>query len=426
MSGYRDRLINHDDGQQIVDALRGIRSALAKKATIYSFHVDNSESDYNAAVTYHDDAVNMSPAYMDMSAGVFYYGSWADAFFMPRPCMLKYDGTVDYYLNPNDYELKEDGTASDVANIDYGGNAMMEWGRDGQQIWQKIVPDAGNPTSYTVYISNMQVDDSYHAWSFVDKNNQLKKHFYTPIYQGSLDSAGRLRSISGQVHIKSKTASQEMAAAALNGDGYTIETFQDRGLINSLLSLIGKTIASQEAFGLGHTTDSWTEANMLVSGTMNKKGLFYGSTNSGAGGEGVKVFGMENWWGDQWRRTCGLIQSGGKLLYKLTQGTADGSSATDYNTDGTGYLDSGINLSGDGGYQSKNTALKTGAILPSELSGSESTYYTDYVWLNTSVVAFALFGAHLGNGRLAGARSVALYLAASYAVWNFGAAVSYR
>lgn len=46
---------------------------------------------------------------------------------MPRPCMLKSDGTVDYYLDPDDYTKKEDGeTPSDIANVNYNGNAMME------------------------------------------------------------------------------------------------------------------------------------------------------------------------------------------------------------------------------------------------------------------------------------------------------------
>lgn len=46
---------------------------------------------------------------------------------MPRPCMLKFDGKVDYYLNPDDYTLKEDGSPSDVSNTSYDGNAMMEF-----------------------------------------------------------------------------------------------------------------------------------------------------------------------------------------------------------------------------------------------------------------------------------------------------------
>jgi hypothetical protein len=59
----------------------------------------------------------MTPAAMGSTS--FNYGSWKNAFFMPRPCMLKFDGTVDYYLNPNDYSKKEDGTASDITNFEY-------------------------------------------------------------------------------------------------------------------------------------------------------------------------------------------------------------------------------------------------------------------------------------------------------------------
>ena len=47
---------------------------------------------------------------MDFTNGKFDWGSWRDAFFIPRPCMLRSDGTVAYYLNENNYALKEDGS----------------------------------------------------------------------------------------------------------------------------------------------------------------------------------------------------------------------------------------------------------------------------------------------------------------------------
>jgi hypothetical protein len=49
----------------------------------------------------------------------FDYGSWANAFFMPKPCMVKFDGTRDYYLDPDDYKKKVNGLASDVDNLNY-------------------------------------------------------------------------------------------------------------------------------------------------------------------------------------------------------------------------------------------------------------------------------------------------------------------
>ena len=77
----------------------------ADDTVVYGWTIDPDESDSFDCVTYADDAIGMSPA--NMGATSFNYGSWEDAFFMPRPCMLKLDGTVDYYLNPNDYSLKE-------------------------------------------------------------------------------------------------------------------------------------------------------------------------------------------------------------------------------------------------------------------------------------------------------------------------------
>ena len=111
---------------------------------------------------------------------------------MPRPCMVKYDGTVDYYLDPNDYEKKENGEMSDLGDstkgygIKYQGNAMMEWGRNEQQIWTKVLPDSSDPYSGSVFISNKQMDENYVAWPFINNQGVLKDHFYTPIYNGSL------------------------------------------------------------------------------------------------------------------------------------------------------------------------------------------------------------------------------------------------
>lgn len=75
---------------------------------------------------------------------------------------------------------------------------------------------------------------------------------------------------------------------------------------------------------------------LLETGTMNGKGLFWGEN---AGKAGVKVFGMENYYGNQWRRTVGLILANGTAKVKLSPSVKDGSSATNYNTDGTGYIE---------------------------------------------------------------------------------------
>ena len=78
--------------------------------------------------------------------------------------MLKYDGTVDYELNPNDYTKKLDGTASDVANASYGGNAMVGI----PKVYWKIVDNGDNTAN--IYICDKKLDDDFHCWSHIDNN----------------------------------------------------------------------------------------------------------------------------------------------------------------------------------------------------------------------------------------------------------------
>lgn len=405
--------------------------AIAKK--IYGFHIDSSNDSPSAAVTYLEDAIGMTPAYMDFANDVFVWGDWEDAFFMPRPCMLKNDGTVDYYLDPDDYSKKTDGTASDISSDAYAGNAMIEWGQNGQRIWYKIVPDVNDDTSASIYIANYRADEDYNAWSFYDANNKLKEHFYTPIYNGSIVNNGTndvLRSLSGKTYDKlcqGKTAAVEVTMAERNNvgsdKGWFTEVNADVDLIHWLLILISKSLDVQTSFGAGNMSQSSAAANMLTTGTMDQKGFFWGDDS---GLQGVKVFGMENFWANQWRRYAGLWLSDGAYKYKMTRGTADGSTATDYSTSSpTGYLDGAAASPTSNGYYSKMTYNKKTAFISSVTGGSQTKYYCDYFYQNQSGLRYALRGGGCILGRICGF-SVSLYSTAGGTVWSFGASLSYK
>ena len=417
----------HFTGDVIVDG-----NIIGKKGTIYGFHIDNEEDDPDEKVSYLYDAVGMKPAKMNFTTGKFDYGTWENTFFMPKPCMLKYDGTVDYYLDPNDYSKKEDGTASDVADTAYGGNAMMEWGRDGQLIWISFKPDviSLDGSSGTVMIANYQVDETFHAWSFYNSKGDIVPHFYTPIYNGTIVD-GKLRSISGKdytAYCKSKDASEEITAAEANNPStdklwYT-EVFSDIQLINSLLVLMGKSLDTQTVFGEGRTGYSWSESLLATTGGMDNKGLFYGESTSH--GLGVKVFGMEHWWGNQWRRYAGHINDSGTIKIKLTYGQQDGSTVDGYNTTASGYLTvSGCTPAGtSGGYVDKAKIDAVGGILTYSASGSDRHYYSDGLWFNNEQRNYALRGGGLDSDRRCGAFYLLLDFAPSHRHGNFGAALS--
>jgi len=409
-----------ETGKGIEDALFSIRNVLAHNGgtTVYGYHVNSNESNPFNAVTYLRDAAGMTPCHMDYTNGKFDYGSWRDAFFMPRPCMLYSNGVVAYYLNENDYSKKTDGSTSDIENENFDGNAMMEWGRDGKRTWYKIVADSDDVMSYSVFIADHKEDASYVAWSFYNKDDVLGEHFYTPIYSGSLDANDKLRSLSGKAIMSSKSGTQEISYANANGDSWNIEVWSDKLLMFLLLYLMGKSLDLQTTYGQGHSSGDSSASSLINTGTLNDKGLFFGYSSTD---KKVKVFGMEDQWGEQLNRTAGLMLNNGTYYYKMVEGTADGTTSGYRTTDTNGMLNGGASPTTNN-YVSKFKVVGD-VILPSEVSGSSSTFYCDYFYQNQSGVRFALLGGASNAGASCGF-CVHLGSAVSAAYWAIGAALS--
>lgn len=413
-------------------------SAELESKKIYGFHVDSSVSNPSNAVSYHVqyDGKNVlnydySPAYMDFANDKWEWGNWSeDDFFMPRPCLIKQDYSDKIYLNPDNLTLDVDGNdvSAILAGSTDGYNAMMEWGKDGKKIWYKLVPDSGNASSYTVYISDVQADNDFVAWSFYDANDVLGEHFYTSIYNGSTVGSA-LRSLSGKTPNNTEAGATQITRAKANNKNseayaWYIDVYADRVLINLLLILVIKSLNS-DVVGYGNYTGGTTASSLINTGLGNAKGMFYGKQANGV----VKVFGMENWFANCWRRMAGLLLNSGALKYKLTYGTADGSSAAGYREDDNApanYLTGNsiaTNLSSS--YIVAETAKTDGSLLPSGFSGANGTYYSDACWSSTGV-KYALVGGSCGNGSACGAFTLNLDNALSASAWNRGAALSLK
>lgn len=404
--------------------------------TIYGFHINGNESVPADMISYHVqyngrnvDNYDFTPASMNYSTNEINAGSWnlIDDFFVPRSCMVKYNGEVDYYLDEDDETKKADGTASDVASTSYGGNAMMEWGRDGKQIWIKCVPDTGDAFSATFYVADRQIDSDFHAWSFYDPDGNLIPHCYTAKYNG-VNISSKLRSISGQSILNNAAGSTEVTYATANNvngktEWYT-EVFADRMMIDVLLLMIGRNMNVQAQFGNGHYTGGSQASHLLQTGTMNGKGMFYGTNGTG---QGVKVFGMENYWGNQWRRTAGWLNVSGTQKIKWTWSTVDGSTQTGYDATGSGYITvSGATPAGTSGNCYNKAKYSTdGSMIPTTASGSETTYYCDGLWFNNGQTDYAFVGGGCSHGFRCG-RAVVLSDSFSYAYWYYGAALSLK
>jgi hypothetical protein len=398
----------------------------------FAFHYSEKDSEPDSVtypIGYDNSNWSTAPAHMDFANNRFEYGAWnpdgANAsklrWLFPKPCMLAYDGTVSYYLDKNDYTKKTNGTASDVANTSFGGNAMMEWGQNGNKIWWKIVPD-GDGKGFTFCVANYEVDAGYHCWNHYDCDNTIKDHFYTPIYFGSLVSS-KLRSLSGQSNSVSKTRQQEIDYAKANNPDANVhwytEVYADWLLQGMLTTLITKSLDSQTKIGKGRTSSGNTSA--INTGTMNTRGLFWGSNN---GTDGVKCWGMENPWGNLNRAVAGYVNINNTVKTKLTYGTADGTSASTYNLDGSGYTSMGTISGTSEGYIS-HMSISTKGISPATVSGSDSTYYTDGCWF-TSGTKYAFVGGSWEVAARGGMFCNLLHADYTYAANVFGASISYK
>lgn len=403
-----------------------------ERIVVFAYHYSETDSD-PASGDYPTgyDNTGWTPLAMDLSStGAPTYNSWDPEgtnkdilkWFYPKSCMVKYDGTVDYYLDEDDETKKADGTASDVASSAYGGNAMIEWGQDGKRIYWKIVPDSGND-GWTFKISNAEVL-GLKPWNHYDINGKPNRHWYEAKYFGSSDGT-RLRSISGGSNYVNNAGTTEISLAEANNlttnKLWTTGTFVDYMFFALAASMITKNLNCQAALGAGRSASGNTSA--IGQGTMNGKGRFYGKSN---GTEGVKVFGVENPYGNLWRRIRGLININGSYRIKMTYDQTDGSTTDGYNTDGSGYINAGsIGTTATWVYP-KHDIVRDNCLLAQTNGGSETTYYCDGTYLAASGTFYALVGGHWSVAGLVGLFNVRLDNAVSDTSTYFGAALSLK
>ena len=150
--------------------------------------------------------------------------------------------------------------------------------------------------------------------------------------------------------------------------------------------------------------------------------MFWGNQDNVSG---VKVFGIEHWYGNVWRRIGGWINDKGTQKIKMTYGQSDGSTTDGYNETGSGYISIGNSTPKGtrGGYISKMLITDNG-LIPTIASGSATTYYCDGLWFDNSQVDYAFVGGSSYNVYLVGALHSHLTGTSSVSRWNFGAAIS--
>ena len=274
---------------------------------IYGIKIDTTNSDPDTAVTYTDDASGFIPLKVDQSTGVCNYGSWKDIIdnvLGVKPCLMKKDGTLITYLDPDNYNKTVNGNTIDIESGDLGQvmirfkHIYYKFSMDGDKLWFQI--------------SNKQNDSTWVDTAFAaeDGIGSVKSEMYVSAYETVLKN-NMLQSISNN---KPSTGLNFTSVDKSSSFGvFHMMNVARKEFIILLGYLVTKSINLMSNIGKGnhYTPGSGT---LLNTGTMNDKGLFYGKQTN----EGVKLFGIENLWGNSLKYMNGMIQ---KLIYVIDKET---------------------------------------------------------------------------------------------------------
>lgn len=428
---------------------------LLMNATLYGYRINKNNSNPETRVEYLYDAVGMTPARMNFTTGQFDYGSWENAWFIAdnKPCAVSYGGTVDYYLDPTDYTKKDDGTNSDLFVLlteepsDWAANYANYFMKDNGEfvfVTGETAPTFAADTYYTnsgyagnfmaqmptvwfkrwedadyeyVAICNKQLSDDFKAYAHDAGDGYINPYIYLPMFKGiTIDS--KLRSIVGAKVEGNTNGSQEKQRAEANGTGWQLWDWAKHELISDLLTLISRSTNSQGAFGQGDTNTYVDNASQnygkLNTGQHKAEGVwklysssqFYGESNDK---HHVRVFHIEDFWGNRFDRCLGLNLVNMEYKYKMVRPYSLDPDST--------YTSTGLAAPASG-WQKTQYSGEFGT-LPKTVGGSQSTYVCDYFWSSSST-RLALVGGGCNAGARCGARYLNLGNAASNASWYIG------
>lgn len=328
------------DANQIV-------SATPKAKSIWTVKIDQKNSNPLTCCTYADDAVGMTKGSSE----------WDDIFGY-KPCIMK-NGAVVGYLNPNDFTKYVDGSSAPITNSSY--DVMIEFPRMGLNI---------STDSNDVITISLTNDTSSSEFGYLaHKRGNVQKDYF---YLGAYDATDRIESAIGSnsdwYPIANITISSfiDRAQNKIKGSkGYEIMGFYQWTYIQALYIMKYGNLNSQQTLGKGYVGGSTSQRT----GYTDKLGMCYGDPNSGT--DRVKLFGLEDLWGNIYQFICGLYSDNSRNLLTTTDnfGTNTTTSVWEYSVPS--------NVDDSSGYISKVQGTQNGGFVSKQFNGSTTTYFSD-------------------------------------------------
>ena len=348
---------------------------------------------------------------------------------MMKRCVLNADGTVNYYLNPENSNYKMDGTPSKLDGTD--GNVMVEV----PKTYLKYTYDTTVGVKHRWEIS-LTPDPGYEVhWAHMHPTE--KEFRYYPAYLG-YESGGKLISRSGVYPTVSQTIAQFRTLATANGSGWHQIDFALYELITLFAIIEYGTMNIQATLGQGRTAltgGTWVNGSYIgINGLSNNVGN--GTANYTYAGDAddasadmsfMSYRGCENFFGNVWRFADGINCRGAGGAAVANKEIWLNSNPATYASDvfsGDYVREGTFTTSATNGYARTLANSKKG-MFPISVSGGSSTVgTTDYYYTSTTTNTIALVGGDAGGGLYAGPLYLLVLYAASLAGTYVGAGVS--
>ena len=336
-----------------------------------------------------------------------------------KRCLLRDDGTVNYYLDPTDSTKKLDGTSATLTGAD--GNVMVEIPRfyfrqvknGNTTTWQiSDVPLAGYQL-HPAFFKNGEIVDfryigAYDACYLDATDDTYKSGLNLDDMTSNLDlAADKLASVSGVYPLVGVTRDECRDLAANVGTGFRQQDFWLTCAVQLLYLVEYGTFYSQNELGAGNTNGSYvgsssnqSDSPHTIAGASNALGnASTDGTQPSAGAKPGTAYmsyrGIENFYGN-----CFNFVDGFNIGIVVDRDAFVSNNDADFADDtSTNYTDLGITMASANGFV-QNIADVPGAFLPNDTTGaSSSTYLTDYFYQSTGN-RVALFGgtADAGSG----------------------------
>jgi hypothetical protein len=363
-----------------------------------------------------------------------------------KRCVLKEDGSVNYYLNPSDSTEKIDGTAATLDGTD--GYVMVEVPKfyfryvlnGSTHNWQiSDVPQAGFQLHPAFYKDGNIVDyryiGAYDACMYDDSASAYVSGTNLDDMTGSTDTANdKLASVSGIYPIVGLTRDECRSIAENNGAGWRVVDFWLISAIQMLYVVEYGSFYSQNITGAGNTNGSYlgssasqSDSPHTIAGASNSLGNASTNTTTGAGVNAkpgtsfMSYRGIENFYGNCWNWVDGVnIGVGANYNVHVSNVTTDFADNTATNYDLIGQC-----ATATGFVQNIYAGDVLGAFIPNDTTGaSSSTFLTDQFFIDTGN-RVARFGGSAVDGAVAGAFCWLWFSVSSSAGRFIGARVAY-